>query len=118
MPNNGGQSKLEQAAIAARLALLPVNTYNNASASNEYTATHTRAVADTQTPAQGKGTGTFLDIENYKGGSSNDIDGNPSVALGSGRNPALANNLATWGYGPTSRYVHPNTKGNIGAVII
>lgn len=115
---NGGQSALEKAAIAARNSLLPVNRYNNAAAANTYTATHTRAKADSATPNHGKGTGAFLDIENYAAGSALDINGNPSVALGSGRNPAFASNLATWGYGPAQRYTRPNTNGNIGAVVI
>ena len=80
MPN-GGQSPLEIAAIAARNALLPKNTYNNAAPANEYTATHTRAI-------------------------------------GSGRNPAFALNLGTFGFDPTHRYVAPNTSKNIGQVII
>jgi len=40
----GGQAALEVAAIAARNFLLPQNTYNNAAAANEYSATHTRAL--------------------------------------------------------------------------
>ncbi len=115
---NGGQSALEIAAIAARNSLLPINIYNNADASNEYTVTHTRAIADQSTPNYGKGTGDYLDINNYAAGSALDIHGNPSVAIGSGRNPALANNRSTWGYAPGHNYQHPDTDGNIGQVII
>ena len=119
MPNtNGGQTALEIAAIAARNTLLPINTYNNASASNSYSATHTRALADQQTPNYGKGTGNFLDIENYTAGSAIDINGNQITANGSGRIPAFANNYGTWGYDPTHRYTHPDTSGNVGQVII
>ena len=53
-PYNGGQSPLEAAAIAARATLLPINTYNNASSTNEYSATHTRAISDNTTPIYGK----------------------------------------------------------------
>ena len=119
MPNtNGGQTALEIAAIAARNTLLPINTYNNASASNSYTATHTRAIADQQTPNYGKGTGNYLDIENYNAGSNLDINGNPNVAMGSGRNPAFANNLGVWGYDPNHKYSAPDTSANVGQVII
>jgi len=117
MPN-GGQSPLEIAAIAARNALLPKNTYNNAAPANEYTATHTRAIADQKTPHYGKGTGNFLDIENYAAGADFDILGNPSTAIGSGRNPAFALNLGTFGFDPTHRYTAPDTSKNIGQVII
>jgi hypothetical protein len=115
---NGGQSALEIAAIAARNQLLPINIYNNAASANEYSATHTRALSDQATPNYGKGTGNFLDIENYAAGSALDINGNPTVAVGGGRNPAFANNLGTWGYAPGHNYQHPNTAGNIGQVII
>jgi hypothetical protein len=115
---NGGQTPLELAAIAARKQLLPINTYNNASVSNEYTSTHTRAIADTSTPHYGKGTGNFLDIQNYNAGSDWDIFGNQSNSLGSGRNPAFTLNSATFGYDPTHKYLPPNTSLNIGQVII
>ena len=125
MPNttNGGQNKLELAAIAARKALLPINTYNNDAVANEYTATHTRALSDQTTPIYGKGSGGFLDIDNYKGvGGDLDINGNQANAVGSGRIPAFALNASTWGYGPTAlgmqNYAHPDTTGNKGQVII
>ena len=119
---NGGQSPLEVAAIAARNTLIPKNTYNNAAPSNGYSATHTRALSDNVTPVYGKGSGNYLDVENYNGvGGDLDINGNPSFA-GSGRNPSFATNGSTWGYGPTGlamqNYTHPDTSANIGQVII
>lgn len=113
-----GQSKLEQAAIAQRNLLIPKNTYNNTTPTSQYGATHTRALADQLTPINGKGTGKYLDIENYKAGGEFDKNGNPSVAVGSGRNQAFANNMSTWGYGPTKHYEHPDTSLNIGQVTI
>lgn len=122
-PYNGGQSPLEVAAIAARNVLIPINTYNNAAVANEYTATHTRALSDTSTPIYGKGSGQFLDIDNYAGvGGDLDINGNQANSVGSGRNPAMALNSSTFGYGPAglglTNYQHPNTGGNVGQVII
>jgi hypothetical protein len=116
-------SKLEIAAIAARNTLIPINTYNNAAPANTYTATHTRALSDTTTPVYGKGSGQFLDIDNYGGvGGDWDINGNQANSVGSGRMPAIALNGSTWGYGPVAlgmtNYQHPNTAGNIGQVII
>ena len=118
---DGGQSALEKAAIAQRNTLIPINTYNNLQTANEYTATHTRAISDSQTPHYGKGSGQYLDIFNYAGvGSDWDQNGNQLTAngQGSGRNPAFANNLSTWGYGPSSYYLIPNTSLNTGQVII
>jgi len=114
---------LEAAAIAQRNTLLPINTYNNSAQANEYTATHTRALSDATTPIYGKGSGQFLDIENYGGvGGEWDVFGNQSNSVGSGRNPAFALNSSTWGYGPAGlglqNYQHPNTSANIGQVII
>jgi hypothetical protein len=122
-PYNGGQSPLEAAAILARNTLLPANIYNNAAVANEYTATHTRAVSDASTPIYGKGSGNFLDIDNYAGvGGDWDINGRAATAIGSGRNPALSLNSATFGYGPVglsmTPYVAPNTSLNVGQVII
>jgi hypothetical protein len=116
-PVNGGQSQLEIAAIAARAALLPQNTFNNVNQANEYSATNTYALADTQTPVNGKGTGGSLDINNYGAGGSLDIYGAPQYA-GSGRQSALSQNQATWGFGPTTPYQAPNTSKNIGEVVI
>lgn len=122
-PYNGGQSPLEAAAIAARSTLLPINTYNNADQSNEYTATHTRAVSDQTTPVYGKGSGQFLDIDNYAGvGGDYDINGNQNLYIGSGRVPSFAMNGGLWGYGPQGlgmqNYTSPDTSANIGQVVI
>lgn len=117
MPN-GGQSALEQIAIKQRNVLIPINIYNNSSKANQYSPTHTRALADQTTPNYGKGTGGFLDIQNYNAGSNWDIFGNPIVAIGGGRNPMFANNYATWGYDPSHKYQKPDTSLNIGQVII
>jgi hypothetical protein len=114
----GGQSTLEAVAIAQRNLLLPQNTYNNSAIANQYSATHTRALADNTTPHYGKGTGNFLDIYNYNAGSDWDVLGNPSNAFGSGRKPAFSLNYGTWGYDNNHDYQHPNTAGNIGQVII
>ncbi len=75
-------------------------------------------MADQKTPHYGKGTGGYLDITNYEAGSDWDIHGNQANAIGSGRNPAFANNGATWGYNPTTLYKHPDTSKNKGQVII
>jgi hypothetical protein len=106
-------NKLEQAAIAARNALLPKNNYNNADDANNYGATHTRALSDDTTPVYGKGTGVFMDT--YNGGGSLDIYGIPTAA-GSGRLSAIANNVAKWGYGPNQFYTAPDTTTNSGQV--
>ncbi len=100
-------NKLEQAAIAARNATLPINTYNDDSAGNEYSATHTRALSDQTTPVAGKGTGVFLDT--YNGGGSLDVNGSPQAA-GSGR----LQNVATNEYNAINTYQHPDTSGNEG----
>jgi hypothetical protein len=120
---NGGQSPLEAAAIIARNTLIPINTYNNYAVANEYTATHTRALSDNTTPIYGKGSGQFLDIDNYAGvGGDWDVNGNQLNSVGSGRNPQFALNGSTWGYGPAglgmTNYQHPNTSLNVGQVII
>ena len=118
-PYNGGQSPLEAAAITQRNILMAISTYNNAAAANNYTATHTRAVSDTSTPIYGKGSGQFLDIDNYGGvGGDWDINGNQGNSVGSGRNPAFANNFATWGYDLSHNYQYPNTSLNTGQVHI
>lgn len=100
-------NKLEQAAIAARNATLPINTYNDDIGGNEYGSTHSRALSDTITPVAGKGTGVFLDT--YNGGGSLDINGSPSAA-GSGR----LQNVATNEFNNLKPYVHPDTSGNKG----
>ena len=120
---NGGQAPLEVAAIAARTAILPQNTYNNVAPANEYTATHTRAVSDNNTPIYGKGSGGFLDIDNYGGvGGDWDINGNQTNSVGSGRNQEMSLNNATFGYGPAGLnmvpYKHPDTSKNLGQVTL
>ena len=122
-PYNGGQSPLEAAAITQRNILIAISTYNNAAAANNYTATHTRALSDATTPIYGKGSGQYLDIDNYGGvGGDWDINGNQINSVGSGRNPAMGLNNSTWGYGPNGlgmvNYQHPNTSLNVGQVII
>ena len=58
-------------------------------------------------------------IENYDGGSIEDINGAIGI-MGSGRNPQIKLNAGTWGYGPDvvagSRYVSPDTAKNTGQV--
>ena len=122
-PYNGGQSPLEAAAIVQRNILIAISPYNNAAVANNYTATHTRALSDTTTPIYGKGSGQYLDIDNYGGvGGDWDINGNQINSVGSGRNPAMGLNSSTWGYGPNGlgmvNYQHPNTSLNVGQVII
>ena len=100
-------NKLEQAAIAARNALIPTNTYKGDAAGNEYSATHTRALSDEVTPVAGKDTGVFLDT--YNGGGSIDING-ATDAVGSGRIQNVAKNE----YNSINSYQHPDTSGNEG----
>ena len=100
-------NKLELAAIAARNATLPINTYNDDTGGNEYSATHTRALSDASTPVAGKGTGVFLDT--YNGGGSLDVNGSPSAA-GSGR----LQNVATNEFNSINTYQHPDTSLNEG----
>jgi len=110
-------TKLEQLAIEQRAKLINPNTYNHDwklnNNSNEYSPTHTRALADTKTPIYGKGTGQFLDTENYKAGGELDINGSP-IINGSGRNNAFILNTAKWGYGPSQTYKAPDTTSNYG----
>ena len=108
-------NKLEQVAIDKRDTLISKNYYNSESDANNYSATHTRALADAKTPVYGKGTGIFLDT--YKGGGDFDVNGNPAIS-GSGRLAAIANNTSTWGYGPTSNYTAPDMSLNKGMVVI
>lgn len=110
-------TKLEQIAIVQRGILIPKNEFNNESPANNYTETHTKALADTATPEEGRGTGGFLDIDNQAAGTQTDILGNPFIP-GSGRKPAYALNGSTWGYTPDSYYQKPDMSGNIGQVSI
>jgi hypothetical protein len=124
--SNGGQSDLEYAAIIQRNVLIPKNLYNNFDDANKYSLTHTRAITDEKTLNYGKGTGNFLDIENYGAGAGWDRNGNQNpgsiVGRGIGRNQAITLNNATWGYGPTGLdmqyYTAPDTSLNTGQVII
>ncbi len=105
------QSELEKIAILARKDNLVKNSYNNDAVANNYGATHTRAVSDTTTPIQGKGTGVFLDV--YNGGGDLDINGDPSIP-GSGRKK----NVGVNEYNSINDYEAPDTTLNKGQVII
>lgn len=111
------QSKLEQIAINQRNTLIPINDYNSEASANNYSATHSKALTDTQTPEHGRGTQNYLDTPNYGAGTQTDINGNPSIP-GSGRNPAIANNGSTWGYTPENIYQAPNTSANEGQIVL
>jgi len=104
-------TKLEEIAIEARKTLITNNTFNDEATPNNYSATHTNALSDEQTPKHGKGTGVSFDTSN--GGSSDDINGVANAA-GSGR---IANILANE-YNDDNKYTHPDTSGNIGQVTI
>ena len=106
-------NKLEEAAIARRNVLIAINHYNNEDGGNNYTAKHSRALSDDNTPSHGKGTGVHMDT--YNGGSDIDINGNPTYG-GSGRIAAFANNSSTWGYGPDNNYKTPDTSQNSGQI--
>jgi hypothetical protein len=103
------QSKLEQIGITQRGTLIPFNFYNNVANGNGYSATHTRAKSDTETPVAGKGTGSYMDTSN--GGGSLDVYGS-SLAVGSGR----LGNLTFNHYNQNAGYEHPDTSGNVGQV--
>jgi len=102
-------NKLEAAANAARDALIPKNTYNNADDANNYNSTHSRALSDQKTKVAGKGTGIFLDT--YNGGGDLDINGSPNHA-GSGR----IKNVAFNEFNKDKVYIHPDTSQNVGQV--
>lgn len=103
-------NKLEQIALQQRDILIAKNTYNKIQ-EQQYKATHTRALADQQTPNAGKGTGVFLDT--YNGGSDIDVNGDP-MRPGSGRLQNKTFNL----YNENNGYTAPDTSGNIGQIII
>ena len=105
------QNKLEEAAIAARQQLITSNSFNNFANENNYSATHTKAMSDEETPIHGKGTG--INFDTYNGGGYNDIYGVANAA-GSGR---IAN-LATNQFSPNNEYGIPDMSGNIGQVTI
>jgi hypothetical protein len=123
---NGGQTDLEYAAIIQRGVLIPRNLYNSFAAANQYSLTHTRAITDNETVNAGRGTGNFLDIENYGAGLGWDRTGNPSpgsiVGAGIGRSPSITINNATWQMGPVGlgmqNYAAPDMSLNVGQVII
>lgn len=111
-------TKLEIAAINARQSLLVNNIYQEGiQAGTEYSATHTRAISDQITPEYGKGTGNFLDINNYNAGSKWDIYGR---TLGTGRKQAFILNKGIFGYDPNYTYDKhaPDMLKNKGQVII
>jgi len=147
---NGGQSPLEFYAIngnslypgSGRLAIInhsAIGTgkyafqgpYKNpqitGNVNDKYSATNTNAIADQQSPYNGKGTGDGLTLgvyaapKNYNGGNTEDINGTLGV-FGSGRNSQITLNVGTWGYGPYqvagADYTLPNTALNIGQIII
>ncbi len=107
------QSKLEIIALQKRNDLIAINDYNGIDGANGYSATHTRALSDAQTPEHGRGTGGFLDTGNYDAGTATDRFGNPDIPA-SGREAAFANNGSTWGYTPDEEYTTPDTSGNAG----
>lgn len=102
-------NKLGQAADEARIKNITKNAFNGEADANQYSATHTKALSDQETPVKGKGTGVYLDT--YNGGGDMDINGNPTYA-GSGRLAAFANNMSTWGYGPGSPYTAPDINAD------
>lgn len=151
---NGSQSPLEKFAIygnpqygsSGRLWLInqtKIGTgkypfrgpYKNPAITNnagdKYTATHTNALSNTNSPFNGKGTGNQIDVtntyngvtarNNYNGGNEEDRLGVASQP-GSGRNPQIIANAGLWGYGPQAiaggRYLAPNMSQNTGQVVI
>jgi len=102
-------NKLEQAALAQRASLIPLNTYNSEDQNNNYGAGHPNALSDGDN--KGKGTNTYLDT--YNGGADFDVNGNPAIA-GSGR----LQNIAVNQYDSDNGYQTPDTSGNVGQVVI
>ena len=102
-------NKLEEAALAQRHALIPMNTYNSSDQSQKYGSGHPNALSDGDN--KGKGTNQYLDT--YNGGADNDIHGNPAI-IGSGRNQNIASNQ----YNKDNTYQMPDMSGNIGQVVI
>lgn len=103
-------NKLEEVAQNQRNILIARNVYNTID-EQQYKATHTRALADNETPLHGKGTGVFLDT--YNGGDDIDVNGNPNY-IGSGRLQNKAKNI----FNENNPYKAPDTSGNIGQVVI
>jgi hypothetical protein len=105
------QNELEKIAIQKRKELISKNVYNSSADEQNYSAMHTRALSDTETPNHGKGTGKYLDTT--EGGSNIDINGNPE-APGSGR----VKNIATNEYNQDNDYDTPDMTGNVGQITI
>jgi hypothetical protein len=101
MPKN----ELESIADAQRKNLITGNVFKGGDKTSEYSSTHTRALSDSKTPINGKGTGIFLDT--YNGGGDEDINGNPAAA-GSGR----LKNLGLNEYKKDAGYKAPDTTGS------
>jgi hypothetical protein len=143
IPGSGPYAGLGRPTLITQTTLLYPTSFKNSditkNVNDEYGLTHTNAISDAKTPYRGKGTGgglvngNFSSITDYKGGDSYDKDGGVGlvgsslVGTGWGRSKSLINNLATWGYSPTdatnvvttaNNYKLPDTKGNVGQVII
>ncbi len=115
-------NRLEQIAINKRDELIAINKFDNVANSNNYAATHTKALSDSQTPVHGKGNpndssidngalgGGFYNISGALGGSY-DINGNPAI-VGSGRIANVTKN----GYNFNVQYQKPDTSSNVGQV--
>jgi hypothetical protein len=108
MEDGNNISKLEQIANEARKALVTKNVFNDESEANQYSATHSYALSDEETPIHGKGTGGYLDVNG--GGGQYDIKGLAKVP-GSGRE----GNLKFNDYKSGQEYQKPDTSslGNI-----
>ena len=109
-------SQLELIAIQQRAALIPKNYYNDEAPANNYNPTHSRAIADSETPEAGRGTGANDPLTaslDYNGGTETDKFGNPAIP-GTGRQPAFSMNQ----YNPDRVYTAPDTSANIGQVVI
>lgn len=63
-------SKLEEIANEQRKALTIKNVFNGDAEGNQYSARHSYALSDEESPMHGKGTGIFLDTNG--GGNSTD----------------------------------------------
>lgn len=96
-------------------------------AGDAYGVTNTNALADTESPYNGRGTGDGISqgvygaIHNYNGGNTEDING-VLGQNGTGRNSQIALNIGTWGFGPNelggSSYSAPDMSLNLGQVNI
>ena len=94
---------------------------------SQYGISNTNALADEQTPYNGRGTGdgvtngVFGAIYNYNGGNYEDKNGAPNIS-GSGRTSQIIMNASIFGYGPSQiageNYIAPDMSGNIGQIII